>query len=336
MGFESIKFSDFSINNRFNTDFGVKPLSPDFSFSKQSFGFSGTNTSLPFLLGGKVPSFTNYSISDSFGLPSLGFGSNGVSFGAFLNPNAGFKSYGVPVDNGLNTGFGYYGVTPSFSKNLSMPSYSSYAPSLDNFSYLSNSSGFSYAPNFAGFSYSSNRSGRSFNSNWGNAIAKTFNVQGIGTNKGDAFFDTALDYIFEREGGYANVKYDKGGETNMGITKATYHDWLKGKGRPIKSVKDITKAEARQIYYEVFWKPLGCDKLPSKVALLVFDIGVNSGVGVGKEYVKHYKNGKSMNELLAMRQRQYESYIANDPTQAGFRKGWLNRLDELEDKMCVV
>lgn len=36
-----------------------------------------------------------------------------------------------------------------------------------------------------------------------------------------------LDFILNMEGGYVNNSFDKGGETNKGITKITYDNYIK-------------------------------------------------------------------------------------------------------------
>ena len=63
-------------------------------------------------------------------------------------------------------------------------------------------------------------------------------------------FEQALKFVLEREGGYVNNPNDPGGATNKGITQSTYYNWLKAKGLPNKSVKLITDAEVKEIYYK--------------------------------------------------------------------------------------
>ncbi len=156
-----------------------------------------------------------------------------------------------------------------------------------------------------------------------------------GKVEGDALFEEGLKFVFGAEGGYANVKGDRGGETNMGVTHKTYSAWLKKKGLPNKSVKNITKAEARQIYYEEFWQALGCSKLPKKLALFVFDTGVNMGICAAKEFINYYQQGKSLDQLISIREQRYRS-LATQPDQKQFLRGWLNRLDKLERQLAVA
>lgn len=89
----------------------------------------------------------------------------------------------------------------------------------------------------------------------------------------------AIDLILRHEGGYVNHPRDPGGATNMGITHRTYAAWLRGQGAASKSVRDITRDEAVQIYLEGYWYPSSADKFPRAVGVMVFDYAVNSGPG---------------------------------------------------------
>jgi lysozyme family protein len=78
-------------------------------------------------------------------------------------------------------------------------------------------------------------------------------------------FDEIIDFIIDNiEGGYANTPWDKGGETNMGIS-VRYHPELKGR------IKDLTRDEAKEIYWNEYWLPAGLQNYPEKARLVVFD-----------------------------------------------------------------
>ena len=69
-------------------------------------------------------------------------------------------------------------------------------------------------------------------------------------------FDEIIDNVLESEGGYVNDKDDAGGETNMGISKKAYPDL---------DIKNLSKEEAKQIYYEDYWCPSKADQLPTQL-----------------------------------------------------------------------
>ena len=90
-------------------------------------------------------------------------------------------------------------------------------------------------------------------------------------------FDVVMRYILKFEGGYVNDPHDPGGETNYGITQRTYDAWNRRKGRGKKSVRDITKAEAVEIYREQYAGNVRFDDLPAGVDFAVLDFAINSG-----------------------------------------------------------
>lgn len=81
-------------------------------------------------------------------------------------------------------------------------------------------------------------------------------------------FNDAVEIILSHEGGYVNDPKDAGGETKYGISKRAY---------PHLDIKNITREQAKEIYFKDYWKAMKCDLLPFPVALSVFDFGVNSG-----------------------------------------------------------
>lgn len=43
----------------------------------------------------------------------------------------------------------------------------------------------------------------------------------------DEMFELLLPFIFDAEGGFSNVKDDRGGKTNFGITQRIFNEWRK-------------------------------------------------------------------------------------------------------------
>ena len=103
----------------------------------------------------------------------------------------------------------------------------------------------------------------------------------------DQYFETMLNFILVREGGYVNHPKDKGGETNRGITHTTYDSYRRSKRLPLRSVKYITDDEVVDIYYNNYYKASGADKIKNpRLAMAVFDASVNMGVSVARELLK--------------------------------------------------
>jgi len=81
-------------------------------------------------------------------------------------------------------------------------------------------------------------------------------------------FIEAMRVIFKNEGGYSNNPLDPGGETKFGISKRAY---------PNVDIKNLTLDSAAVIYKRDYWDKIKGDALPYPVALLAFDVAVNSG-----------------------------------------------------------
>lgn len=82
-------------------------------------------------------------------------------------------------------------------------------------------------------------------------------------------FKSAVELILSHEGGYVFDPLDPGGETKFGISKRQYPDLF---------IKDITRDQAKEIYYKDYWQKIRGDKLPFGVALVMFDMAVNMGI----------------------------------------------------------
>lgn len=91
-------------------------------------------------------------------------------------------------------------------------------------------------------------------------------------------FDESLALVLKHEGGWVNHPKDPGGETNMGVTKRTWEEWIGHRVEP-GSLKSLTVEDVAPLYKEKYWNRVRGDDLPSGVDYAVFDFAVNSGTG---------------------------------------------------------
>lgn len=160
-------------------------------------------------------------------------------------------------------------------------------------------------------------------------------------------FDNLVREVLKREGGYVNHPDDRGAATNMGITQRTYTMWLNEKGLGYKDVRDITKAQAVEIYKWRYWYPSRCDVLPREIRDIHFDSAVNHGVTRAGKLLQAACGAKrdglvgpatlalvasmSIHLLRARyiieRYKFYGEIIRRDRTQVSFIAGWLHRME---------
>jgi lysozyme family protein len=96
-----------------------------------------------------------------------------------------------------------------------------------------------------------------------------------------ASFDLFLPLLLQFEGGYVDNPSDPGGETNKGITMATFrqcsHEQL-GIEPTSANLKALTDAQAGIIYRALYWNKVGGDNYPLQdLANIVCDFYVNAG-----------------------------------------------------------
>lgn len=155
-------------------------------------------------------------------------------------------------------------------------------------------------------------------------------------------FESAITKLLKDEGGYANHKNDKGGETAYGISKRSY---------PNVDIKNLTVEKAKDIYYTDFWNTGPYDKLVcGPLAEKVFNTAVNAGNSRAFKLLQQAANACGANiavdgaigpktitavnaldgqkVLAAYRVEQanfYKAIVQRDPSQSVFLKGWLAR-----------
>lgn len=134
------------------------------------------------------------------------------------------------------------------------------------------------------------------------------------------------------EGGWSNHAADPGGKTMYGITEKVWIAWNKAKGilKP-KPVRQITRAEAEEIYYHEYWLAAGCQNLRPGVDLCTYDSSVNSGVSRGRKWLLASVGGTDVQTVKKMCAKRL-SFLRGLTTFAVFGKGWVNRVTDVEAK----
>lgn len=157
-------------------------------------------------------------------------------------------------------------------------------------------------------------------------------------------FDKAMEIVFANEGGYSRNPVDPGGETNFGLTSKSYPDL---------DIKNLTRSDAKNIYFRDYWTKHSFDQIESQaIAAKVFDLGVNIGpipsirilqqalqvfvagpiVADGKigpltlEAIKEIEEEKLLRELRARYAHYHCDIVINQGVRlTGFMLGWLRR-----------
>lgn len=157
-------------------------------------------------------------------------------------------------------------------------------------------------------------------------------------------FDNSFMHVMQSEGGYVNDPKDPGGETNLGVTKAAWADYL---GRPIADgeMKELTKEVVKPFYKKMYWDKVHGDALPTGLDYLAFDFAVNAGTGQAAKFVQRAVGATAdgvvgpatlalvaktdPHELIAgftgQKEAFYKDLAARKPDLSKFLKGWLVR-----------
>jgi len=151
-------------------------------------------------------------------------------------------------------------------------------------------------------------------------------------------FNEIIEKVLEHEGGYVNDKDDLGGETKYGITKRFY---------PHLDIKNLTREQAKEIYYQDYWVPSKAKSLPKELRYPYFDCVVNTGQRRAVKILQQACNNKNTFEIkedgligaatisackrleadrfISYRILFYSLLISENPTQEKFWYGWYKR-----------
>ena len=156
-------------------------------------------------------------------------------------------------------------------------------------------------------------------------------------------FEECMARLLEHEGGYVWHAQDPGGETNFGVTRAVYEQYV---GRQVMNgeMEGLTHDDVYPIYKENYWDAVRADDLPSGVDWSTFDWAVNSGKsraskalqrivgveadgGIGPltlQAVAEVDPEEIIKQMHYVRDKFYRSL----DTFEVFGKGWVRRNDE--------
>jgi lysozyme family protein len=99
-------------------------------------------------------------------------------------------------------------------------------------------------------------------------------------------FQEAVELVLELEGGGHIVSHpkDPGGLTKYGISLRA-HPELGEEG-----IRNLTVDQAKEIYLRDYWKPLRLHRFSPRMALPLFDAGVNHGIRTAGELLQEALN----------------------------------------------
>lgn len=164
-----------------------------------------------------------------------------------------------------------------------------------------------------------------------------------------ANWDAAFAHVIKSEGGYVNDPHDKGGETNLGVTRIAWGEYL---GRAIMDgeMKALTVDQVKPFYKKQYWDRCRCDDLPAGVDYAVFDFAVNAGTGQAAKFLQRAVGTKDdgaigpgtlaavsnhdqkivLERFSEQKEAFYRGIVSRRPDQERFLKGWLARVESVE------
>ena len=155
-------------------------------------------------------------------------------------------------------------------------------------------------------------------------------------------FESCVNIVLQKEGGFVNHSADPGGATNYGITIKVLSEYRKTEVS-VEDVQRLSIGEAKQIYFKNYWKPIQGDQLPIGVNLSVFDFAVNAGVSRAAKTLQKIVNVQQDGIIGLVTLKAVQTFDVEDmikrlaaervlfyrslKTFSVFGKGWLRRTD---------
>jgi lysozyme family protein len=162
----------------------------------------------------------------------------------------------------------------------------------------------------------------------------------------------SFELMLKSEGGYVNNPADPGGMTNLGVTKATWENWV-GRASDEAEMRGLTPEKVEPLYKKKYWDAVRGDEIENGgVAYLLFDFAVNAGVG---RSIKTLQTAVGVTpdggfgpmtmaavqaidpvELIEKFSQAKEDFYRSLTTFSTFGKGWLNRVADVKVKASAM
>ena len=162
-------------------------------------------------------------------------------------------------------------------------------------------------------------------------------------------WNNSFKLLLASEGGYAELKGDSGGKTNLGVTQAVWENWV-GHVSGEKEMRSLTPEMVEPLYKKKYWDACRCDDLPSGIDYLVFDFAVNAGVGRSAKTLQTVigttpdgaignKTIAAVNltdDLINKFSNEKARFYKSLPTFSVFGNGWLNRVEHVKQNASLM
>lgn len=164
-------------------------------------------------------------------------------------------------------------------------------------------------------------------------------------------WSNAFALMLKSEGGFVNHPSDPGGMTNLGVTKATWENWV-GRESDEAEMRGLTPEKVEPLYKKKYFDAVRGDELPMGLDYLMFDFAVNAGAG---RAIKTLQTAVGVtpdggfgpmtmaavqavdpNELIERFSQAKEDFYRSLTTFATFGKGWLNRVADVKVKASAM
>jgi lysozyme family protein len=161
----------------------------------------------------------------------------------------------------------------------------------------------------------------------------------------------SFELMLKSEGGYVNNPVDPGGMTNLGVTKATWENWV-GRESDEAEMRGLTPEKVEPLYKKKYFDAVRGDELPMGLDYLMFDFAVNAGAG---RAIKTLQTAVGVTpdggfgpmtmaavqavdpvELIERFSQAKEDFYRSLTTFATFGKGWLNRVADVKVKASAM
>jgi len=172
-----------------------------------------------------------------------------------------------------------------------------------------------------------------------------------------AKFEGFAGKVLQLEGGYVNHPMDKGGPTKYGVILSTWKQYGYDKDNDgdidAEDIKLLSEDDARYIAKKIFWDFFQSDSIHNQsIAEFIVDWGYNSGrttvakkvqklVNVPEDGVIGTQTLNAINsteqstlfEALHVERINFlNNIVKNNPRQAVFHEGWMNRVNKFQFK----